>query len=58
MKYTVEFDKELMIERAVEQWVLKWCEKYHPEAFQEAEQFLTEKIEKFIETQVKENENK
>jgi len=40
MKYSVNFDKELGKERAVEQWVLGWCRKYHPEAFEEARAFI------------------
>ena len=40
MKYIVDFDEALCQERAVEQWVLEWCRKYHPEAFDEAEKFI------------------
>jgi len=40
MKYTVDFDLEICQERAVEQWVLSWCRKYHPEAFKEAAEFI------------------
>ena len=40
MNYTVNLDKGLAMERAVDQWVLGWCKKYHPEAFEEAEKFI------------------
>jgi len=42
MNYTVDFDITLCQERAIEKWVLRWCRKYHPEAFSEAEKFLKE----------------
>ena len=40
MKYKVNFEKEDLINIYVKQWVLMWCEKYHPEAFQKAEEFV------------------
>tara|TARA_Y100000593_G_C4073840_1_gene220460 strand:+ start:177 stop:347 length:171 start_codon:yes stop_codon:yes gene_type:complete len=40
MKYFVNRDPALATERAVEQWVLRWCEKYHPEAWEEARKFV------------------
>ena len=40
LNYTVNFDKELSLTRAVEQWVLEWCRKYHPDTFVEAEKFI------------------
>ena len=40
MKYTINFDEKLLVERWVDQWVLCWCKKYHPEAFKEAEKFI------------------
>tara|TARA_R100000008_G_scaffold69312_1_gene46658 strand:+ start:1137 stop:1298 length:162 start_codon:yes stop_codon:yes gene_type:complete len=49
LNYTVNFDKEGCVERAVDKWVLEWCRKYHPEAFVEAEKFvkkLTEETQK------------
>tara|TARA_R100000808_G_scaffold24269_1_gene55502 strand:+ start:24162 stop:24344 length:183 start_codon:yes stop_codon:yes gene_type:complete len=38
--YSVNIDPEDLIQIYVRQWVLKWCEKYHPEAFDEAEKFI------------------
>lgn len=45
MNYTVNFDNKLLTERAIEQWVLAWCRKYHPEAFLEAEKFIKKVLE-------------
>ena len=36
-KYTVNIDPEDLINIYIKQWVLEWCKKYHPEAFEEAE---------------------
>lgn len=41
MKYTINFDEKLLVERWVDQWVLCWCKKYHPEAFKEAREFIS-----------------
>ena len=35
-KYTVNIDPEDLINIYIKQWVLEWCKKYHPEAFEEA----------------------
>jgi len=43
--YTVNIGKEALIDIYVRKWVLKWCEKYHPEAFEEAEKFIKEALE-------------
>jgi hypothetical protein len=40
MNYTINFDEKLLVERAIDHWVLRWCRKYHPEAFKEAEKFV------------------
>ena len=40
MKYSVNIDPEDLINIYVKQWVLMWCEKYHPEAFEEAGEFV------------------
>ena len=39
-KYTVDIDQEDLVEIYVKKWVLKWCEKYHPEAFEKGEEFI------------------
>lgn len=43
-KYTVNIEKEDLINLYVRKWVLKWCRKYHPEAFEEGERFIRELI--------------
>ena len=50
VNYSVDFDISLVKERTIEQWVLRWCRKYHPEAFEQAEEF--------IKTLIKDNEDK
>ena len=44
-KYTVNIEKEDLINIYVRQWVLLWCKKYHPEAFEEAEKFVIKLID-------------
>jgi hypothetical protein len=38
--YTVNINKEDLINIYIDKWVLKWCRKYHPEAFKEAKEFI------------------
>jgi energy-converting hydrogenase A subunit M len=38
--YSVNIDPEDLINIYVRKWVLKWCQQYHPEAFEEAEKFI------------------
>lgn len=38
--YTVNIDKEDLINIYVRKWVLKWCKEYHPEAFEKADKFI------------------
>jgi len=45
MNYTIDFDKNLCVERWVDQWVLCWCKKYHPEAFEEAKKFIEDIVD-------------
>jgi len=42
--YTINIDPEDLISIHVKEWVLEWCRKYHPEAFEEAEIFVREII--------------
>ena len=44
-KYTVNIDPEDLINIYIKQWVLEWCKKYHPEAFEEAEKFIREQMD-------------
>lgn len=41
-KYTVNIEKEDLINIYVRQWIFLWCMKYHPEAFEEGEKFIRE----------------
>lgn len=41
-KYTLDIEKQDLINTYVNQWVLEWCKKYHPEAFEKANQFVEE----------------
>ena len=43
-KYKVNVDQETMINIWTKEWVLKWCKKYHPEAFEEAEKFIKDSL--------------
>jgi len=39
-KFTVDFDKEDLIQIAINQWVLDWCKKHNPELLQRAESYI------------------
>ena len=43
-KYKVNYTKEDIIGCCVREWVMNWVKKYHPEAFEEAEKFVLEKM--------------
>ena len=43
-KYSVNIDRDNLISRSVDQWVLLWCKKYHPEAFKEARKFVKDEL--------------
>ena len=47
--YTVNMSRQSLIDIYVRQWVLRWCKKHHPEAFEEAEEY----VKKFIEEREK-----
>lgn len=38
--YSINIDQEDLRRIYLKEWVLMWCEKYHPEAFIEADRFL------------------
>ena len=42
--YTVNFTKSDLINIYIKEWVLRWCKKYHPEAFEKAEKFIRDKL--------------
>ena len=39
-KYKLDISRQDLIDSYVNQWVLEWCKKYHPEVFKKAEQFM------------------
>ena len=39
-QYKLDINKEDLINVYVNQWVLEWTRKYHPEAFDKAKQFV------------------
>ena len=43
--YSVNFSKSDLINIYAKEWVLRWCRKYHPEAFVEAEKFVKESLD-------------
>jgi len=43
--YTVNIEKEDLINIYVRKWVLRWCKEYHPEAFVEAEEFIKKMLD-------------
>ena len=43
--YTINFSKSDLINIYVKEWVFKWCKKYHPEAFVEAEKFVKDALD-------------
>ena len=38
--YLLNIDKEDLINSYAREWVLEWCKKYHPEAWEEADKFI------------------
>ena len=46
--YSVDIKEEDLVNIYVKQWVLEWCKKYHPEAFEEAEKFVREGFKKVL----------
>lgn len=41
-KYKLDINKEDLMNSYINEWVLEWCKKYHPEAFERANQFVEE----------------
>lgn len=44
--YELDISEEDVINVYVKQWVLEWCKKYHPEAFEEARKFIEKELRK------------
>jgi len=44
--YELDISEEDVINVYVKQWVLEWCKKYHPEAFEEARKFIEKELQK------------
>lgn len=40
--YTINYDKEVLIEIAVKEWVLEWAKKYNPEVFDRARAWVVQ----------------
>lgn len=40
--YTINIEEDSLINMWTNKWVLEWCRKYHPEAFEQANKFITE----------------
>lgn len=45
LKYKINVDTQDLINIYVKEWVLEWCKKYHPEAFDSARKFVNEAFE-------------
>ena len=43
-RYSVNIEQEDLINIYVKKWVLEWCKKYHPEAFEKADEFVRDLI--------------
>jgi hypothetical protein len=41
-KYKLDINKEDLMNSYINEWVLEWCKKYHPEVFERANQFVEE----------------
>lgn len=39
-KFELDISEDELSQIYIKAWVLMWCEKYHPEAFVEAEKFV------------------
>ena len=44
-KYKIDFSRQDIIESHVNEWVLDWVKKYHPEAFKKARDFVEQNID-------------
>jgi hypothetical protein len=45
-KCKINYTKEDLIKCKVNQWVMDWVKRYHPEAFDEARKFVKENLNK------------
>ena len=45
LESVVDVAPEVLIDSCVNKWVLEWCKKYHPEAVEEAREFVKEYLE-------------
>ena len=39
-KYTLDITEQELLNSYINDWVLSWCKKHHPEAFIEAKKFI------------------
>lgn len=42
LDYTVNTEPDRLLNSCIDKWVLRWCRKYHPEAFEEGTAFVEE----------------
>lgn len=47
LKYKINYTTEDIKDYHVRQWVWKWVEQFHPEAFTKAEEFVSKNLSKF-----------
>jgi len=53
LDYTIDIDKESLINIWTDKWVLEWCRKYHPEAFDEANKFIMDYLKESKRNEIK-----
>jgi hypothetical protein len=44
-KYSINFSREDIVTFHVNQWIMQWVRRYHPEAFDEAKKFVEEHLD-------------
>ena len=45
IRYKINFETEDLKDYYIRQWVWKWVEQFHPEAFQKAEEYVNKRWE-------------
>lgn len=46
--YTIDIDQKLLRKSYLKEWVLLWCEKYHPEAYIQGDRYLKEHFDNVV----------
>ena len=44
-KYSINFSREDIVTFHVNQWIMQWVRRYHPEAFDEAKKFVEKHLD-------------